>query len=51
MADAPPVKPWEKSNKDLLQRRRTGRSGVVVAAPEAPGMSVSVNVLLSPSPD
>jgi len=42
----PSVKPWEKSSKDLLQR-----SGIVVAAPEAPGMSVSVNVLLSPSPD
>jgi len=47
----PPVKPWGQRDKDLLQRRRTGRSGVVVAAPEAPGTSVSVNVLPSPSPD
>jgi hypothetical protein len=55
MADAPPPppSPEKKNNKDLLQtqRRLPGRSGVVVAAPEAPGMSVIVNVLPSPSPN
>ena len=49
----PLVKPWGQNGKDLLQRRwrLPGRSGVVVAAPEAPGTSVSVNVLPSPLPD
>ena len=53
MADAPPVKPWGQNDNDLLQtwRRLPGRLGVIVAAPEAQGTSVSINVLPSPSPD
>jgi hypothetical protein len=53
MADAPPVNPWGKNDKDLLQRRRRlpGSSGIIVVAPEAPRMSISVNVLPSTSPD
>jgi hypothetical protein len=53
MANAPPRQALGTNGKDLLQRRwrLPGRSGVVVAAPEAPGTSVSVNVLPSPLPD